>query len=227
MQPAPWKVAEVALGTALLALASLALVLPVNLVLARGGWSPGLRVTVLSAMLGILMLIISLLLGPVRHRAPISTLGLGRLPSAASHLLLLPLLVLGASLVFNSLYLNLVARGGLEALKPPSLPSGLGFHGSVLVVGFLLIVLWGPLTEEVFFRGYVFAGSLHRLGPAGAAFLSAALFALAHGVVGLLIPAFFTGLLLAWLYYRTRSLWASFTAHAAQNTLAFLATGIT
>ena len=223
MRYTPWKTWEAVLGVGLLALVTLAIVLPVSLAMGRGDWSTGLRLGVASGMLGVFMLAIPLLMGPVRHRASIATLGLGRLPSAASHLLLLPLLVLGASLVFNSIYVSLVARSGLEVLKLPSLPSGLGFHGNALMVGFLLIALWGPLSEEVFFRGYVFAGSVDRLGPLGAAFFSAILFALFHGVAGLLIPAFFTGLLLAWLYYRTRSLWTSFTAHAAQNSLAFLA----
>ena len=223
----PWKSSEVVLGIVVMSLVTLGIVLPINSVVVDESWSIGLRIVVVSGILGLTMLVISLLLGPVRYRVSLATLGLGRLPSQPSQLFLLPSLVLVVSLVFNILYVSLVTTSGLEELKPPSLPPSLGFHGSAVVVGFLLLVIWGPLTEEVFFRGFVFAGSVHWLGPTGAVFFSAFLFALAHMFVGMIIPALFTGILLAWLYYKTQSLWASFIAHAAQNTLAFLSSAIT
>ena len=223
----PWKFPEVVLGVIIMALATFGIILPINLIVVDESWSLSLRVALLSGILGLIMLSISLLLGPLRYRAPLGTLGLARLPSQPSQLFLLPFLVLVGSLAFNILYVSLVAMVGLEEFSPPSLPPGLGFHGSAVVIGFLILVIWGPVAEEVFFRGFVFAGSVNRLGPRGAAFFSAVLFALAHMLVGMIIPALFTGILLAWLYYKTRSLWASFIAHAAQNTLAFLSSGIT
>jgi membrane protease YdiL (CAAX protease family) len=35
-----------------------------------------------------------------------------------------------------------------------------------------------------------------------------------------MVPIFITGFLLAWLYWRTGSLWAAIGAHAGQNALA-------
>jgi membrane protease YdiL (CAAX protease family) len=42
--------------------------------------------------------------------------------------------------------------------------------------------------------------------------------------LGVLIPIFITGFLLAWLYRQTDSLWTSILAHAGQNAAALLAT---
>lgn len=223
----PWKSSEVVLGVVIMALATLGIVLTINLIVVDESWSLGLRIALLSGILGLIMLSISVLLGPLRYRASLVTLGLGRMPSQSSELFVLPFLVVLGSLAFNILYVSLVTTSGLEEFRPPSLPPGLGFHGSAVVIGFLILVIWGPIAEEVFFRGFVFAGSVNRLGPRGAAVFSAALFALAHMLVGMIIPVLFTGILLAWLYYKTRSLWTSFIAHAAQNTLAFLSSGIT
>jgi membrane protease YdiL (CAAX protease family) len=50
--------------------------------------------------------------------------------------------------------------------------------------------------------------------------VSSALFAAAHLSVGAAVPAFVSGMLLAWLYLRTRSIWPPVTAHALQNFIA-------
>jgi membrane protease YdiL (CAAX protease family) len=64
-------------------------------------------------------------------------------------------------------------------------------------------------------------GTVPRAGLWGVCGASALLFAFSHGAVGLLVPVFVSGLLLAWLFLRSRSLGASMTAHALQNALAF------
>ncbi|MED5568055.1 MAG: CPBP family intramembrane glutamic endopeptidase, partial [Chloroflexota bacterium] len=38
--------------------------------------------------------------------------------------------------------------------------------------------------------------------------------------IGVLVPIFVTGMLLAWLYHRTGSLWPGIAAHAGLNALA-------
>jgi membrane protease YdiL (CAAX protease family) len=45
-----------------------------------------------------------------------------------------------------------------------------------------------------------------------------------HLAPGVLLPVFVTGLLLAWLYHRTGSLWPCMAAHAGQNAIALAAT---
>jgi membrane protease YdiL (CAAX protease family) len=97
----------------------------------------------------------------------------------------------------------------------------------------LLVVLLGilslglaPIMEETFFRGFLFGGLRGRWGLLGAAFASGLLFALAHftGLSSLpLLPAIgIIGMLFAWAYYYTGSLFAPIGAHFLFNLVAFI-----
>ena len=88
------------------------------------------------------------------------------------------------------------------------------------VVTVIAIVAWGPFAEELFFRGFILAALIGPLGPLRAAAVSSALFAAAHVSIEAALPVFVTGMLLAWLYLRTRSIWPPVTAHALQNFIA-------
>lgn len=92
--------------------------------------------------------------------------------------------------------------------------------------GFVLfsVVVVTPITEEVVFRGFVYATLRRTLGPLAAIALSAAAFAAMHAYAFGLLPLFVIGFLLAYLYERTGSLWASVTAHAVNNLYALLIT---
>ncbi len=97
----------------------------------------------------------------------------------------------------------------------------------------LLIVLLGilslglaPIMEETFFRGFLFGGLRGRWGLLGAAFGSGLLFALAHftGLSSLsLLPAIgMIGMLFAWSYHYTDSLFAPIGGHFLFNLAAFI-----
>jgi CAAX protease family protein len=97
--------------------------------------------------------------------------------------------------------------------------------GPPLVVGLTILdtVVLTPIFEEIVFRGLVFATLRRRFGVPGAAVLSAGIFAIAHGygVLGF-AAVFWSGLLWAWAYERTRSLLPSIASHAADNLMASL-----
>lgn len=82
----------------------------------------------------------------------------------------------------------------------------------------LLIVLPGPLIEEVVFRGCLFASLRKRMGFWGSALISAGVFAIVHQqyVVGL-PGVVLIGLTCAFLFERTRSLRAAVILHACWN----------
>jgi len=90
----------------------------------------------------------------------------------------------------------------------------------------LLAVLVAPFAEEIFFRGFIFSGIGNRYGYGWGAILSALIFALVHVLtlwqLGVLVPIFLLGLLLAWLYMRTGSIWPCIFTHFAYNTIALL-----
>ncbi len=80
--------------------------------------------------------------------------------------------------------------------------------------------LVAPICEEIFFRGFAFAGLLKGMTLVPAILLSSAVFAVAHADLGSLIPLFIIGLALAWARWRTASLWPGIVIHVANNTLA-------
>ena len=95
---------------------------------------------------------------------------------------------------------------------------------------FLIVVLLAPFIEEVLFRGLVF-GNLRAKSSWVAYLVSAMLFALLHvwqfavvqqdlaGFV-VLLQYLVPGLVLAWCYDRTGTLWTAIGVHAAANALA-------
>lgn len=89
---------------------------------------------------------------------------------------------------------------------------------------FVAVVLVAPLFEEWICRGYLFGSLRERYGLRSSCLLSALFFGLIHGQPVPALNAFFLGLVLAWVYARTGTLWASILLHAAHNLLAWLLT---
>jgi uncharacterized protein len=87
----------------------------------------------------------------------------------------------------------------------------------------LLVVIAAPISEEVFFRGFLFGGLRGRMSFWPAAVISGLLFGLVHLPGGPLQvpPLVVFGVLLAWLYERTGSLGPPILMHAIQNTISF------
>lgn len=88
--------------------------------------------------------------------------------------------------------------------------------GFLILMRFSAIVV-APVCEEVVFRGYLYGVAKRYCGPVAAALSSALIFSAAHASVAALLPLALFGLLLAWLYERTGSLWAPIAAHACFN----------
>ena len=109
---------------------------------------------------------------------------------------------------------------GHRVTIPDRIPSSI--TGLWLIPLFPVLVLIGPLAEEMMFRGFSFRAfrTRFRFGPA--LLFSAALFSIAH-VTFLSLPyAFVDGLILGAVYERRRSLVATFTAHAVNNLAGFI-----
>ena len=132
----------------------------------------------------------------------------------------LPWLALLLSVVFTVLYAATVESFGVEHFLPPPIEGEFLGEGFSRGLNATVIVLWVPFAEELFFRGFLLAALVAPLGPVRAAVLSSVIFASGHLMLGVMVPFFVTGLLLAWLYLRTRSVWPPIMAHAAQNLLA-------
>ena len=176
-----------------------------------------------SAMLAATCLFLVLLLAAGRQR-PFRALGLrerrpvARAVTGVTGLLAgFPLIVLAwllMSLVWRILGWAPEQQPVLEAARTLS-------RKAFLVLVFSGVVL-APLTEEILFRGFLYATLRTHLGPRAAIAVSAAAFAALHGFAFGFLQLFIIGVLLAYLYEKTGSLAASIVAHAANNFYSFL-----
>lgn len=94
-----------------------------------------------------------------------------------------------------------------------------------LVAAGILIVVAAPIAEEIFFRGFMFAGLRNAVSIWPAALISALVWGSLHltaGNIGVAIQISILGLVLAWLYERSGTLWAPIVAHGINNTIAFI-----
>ncbi|SFW68824.1 CPBP family intramembrane glutamic endopeptidase [Chitinophaga sancti] len=90
------------------------------------------------------------------------------------------------------------------------------------VFSVMIIAVAAPILEEIFCRGIVLKGLLQNYPARKAIIYSALFFALIHLNPWQSIPAFFAGLFLGWIYYKTRSVIPGIIVHAVVNTTAVL-----
>jgi membrane protease YdiL (CAAX protease family) len=156
-------------------------------------------------------------------RQALGQLGIRRFaPSALGWMLL----ALFAYYVFAGLFASLV-------LEPQQDDIGeeLGVGGENILVAVLAVILiagLAPVAEELFFRGFIFAGFRSRFSFWPAALIGGALFGVVHVATGptAAIPLAVLGVALCWLYERTGSLWPCIFAHMINNGLALLILGL-
>lgn len=90
-------------------------------------------------------------------------------------------------------------------------------------MGYFVIGLLAPLTEEMVFRGAVLRSLLQwKQNPWVGIVISAILFALIHMNPVQMPHAFLVGLLLGWMYYRTDSIIPGVVYHWVNNTVAYV-----
>jgi membrane protease YdiL (CAAX protease family)/uncharacterized RDD family membrane protein YckC len=94
----------------------------------------------------------------------------------------------------------------------------------IAILAVLVIAVVAPVTEELFFRGFVFAGLRARWSLWPAAVAVGLIFGIVHAPTGLtaVVPLAGLGVALCWLYDRTGSLWPCVFAHVINNSLALL-----
>jgi membrane protease YdiL (CAAX protease family) len=79
-----------------------------------------------------------------------------------------------------------------------------------------------PIGEEIFFRGLLFNTLRIRYNLKLAIVVSSLAFALVHASPLAVVVIFPMGMLLAYVYHRTHSLWVTIVIHAVNNGLSFL-----
>lgn len=128
-------------------------------------------------------------------------------------------------LASNGLYAFIVSQFGWKDLEPPGVPTTLIGTGLYRIFNVAVIGVWGPLAEELFFRGFLLPALIPRFKVGGAVVISSAMFSISHGSFAVAIPILISGLILALLYVKSKSIWPSVTTHSAQNLLALAFAG--
>ncbi|MFM1556427.1 MAG: CPBP family intramembrane glutamic endopeptidase [Limisphaerales bacterium] len=83
------------------------------------------------------------------------------------------------------------------------------------------VVIMAPIAEELLFRGILYNTIKHTGYPLAGMIISAALFALVHGSLALMLPLFVMGFALAWVYEKSGSIIAPMVMHATFNAINF------
>lgn len=120
----------------------------------------------------------------------------------------------GISILIEQVYFHFVTEPNTQGDFQAAAQSGIA---SLLVLIFAGAVLT-PLGEEFVFRG-VIANALNRYGAWSGVLGSATIFAVAHGPSVILLNAFLVGLLAAFAFRRTGSLWPGVVIHVVFNGL--------
>ncbi len=98
---------------------------------------------------------------------------------------------------------------------PFLLPQGLTPLSELVM--FLLAGLVIPFAEELFFRGVLYTWLRQHFGFWVSALASAIIFGAAHGDIAIAAGVAVMGVLQAWVFERSHSLWTTFLIHAINN----------
>ncbi|MEE8369226.1 MAG: CPBP family intramembrane glutamic endopeptidase [Dehalococcoidia bacterium] len=221
----PWGTADIAKAIGFVVLGAVAILIPAVIAIALLDRPDSEAETLISlapslALEGLLVLVVvRFTVG--KYRCSWSDLGFR--PVERGGFWLPPLLVIGAWTIVVG-YFALVDVVGAGALADQSQFPDEAFKSPVVIplVGVLAIIA-APLAEETFFRGFVFRGMRNRWGLVGAAFASGLLFGVAHFLPILYIPFTLIGMLFAFGYVYSRSLWVPISAHLLFNSVSFIA----
>lgn len=87
-----------------------------------------------------------------------------------------------------------------------------------IFIAFASAVIISPVYEEIFYRGFIYRWLRARSGVGGALIWSSLIFTVAHIPTFNAMPAnFLGGIILAWAYERTNSIWPAVWVHGLTN----------
>ncbi|HEX9068794.1 MAG TPA: CPBP family intramembrane glutamic endopeptidase [Ktedonobacterales bacterium] len=149
-------------------------------------------------------------------RERLSALGLRQPEGARPWLLTLAAYVVALALSFgydavvNALKLN--AHTNADTLLATARVAPL-----TVMVTLAMGIIVAPFCEEIFFRGYFQPGLATALSALAASATATVVFAVAHFDLGSFVPLLLLGSVLAFVRWRTKSVWPGLALHAANN----------
>ena len=125
-------------------------------------------------------------------------------------------LVIGVSVVNQSIWQG---RGGSNPLLQIVLEEG---DGVALGIFFFTAAIAAPIFEEILFRGFLLPSLTRYMSTWGAIALSSVLFAAAHLSVSEILPLAVLGMVLGFVYTRSKNLLAPMMVHSLWNSATML-----
>lgn len=165
----------------------------------------------------------------------IEAFALGRVGTSGAHKAVSALWVAGLLLATRGFSIVYGMSARAAGFEPPLRAEGelarlFGAGWVGLALSIVLVVLIGPVVEELIFRGVllsafqgVLAGRWQTAGPWVASALTALVFAAYHFSAWLFLPTFVLGLALGWLTQSRGGLWPAIALHALYNLVPILA----
>lgn len=147
-----------------------------------------------------------------------------RLGYSVSWVIILMIVIYGVNTLYSYLItvLHLNIQTNDQLLLQQSKVAPLSTYATLFAA-----VIIAPFCEEVFFRGFVFPGLRHGMSLIWAIVISSLLFGVAHADPGSFPVLFVIGLALAFLRWRTQSVWPCIMLHMLNNAIAAFAIVLT
>jgi membrane protease YdiL (CAAX protease family) len=113
---------------------------------------------------------------------------------------------------------------GLESECTDQLPQAVLDNGRLVALAAVVAVVFAPVCEETFFRGFLFPGIARAWGLAPGIVLSGLIFSSAHLGVNIhktIIPIALVGAVFAYSYWRSGNIISTMAAHFTFNVISF------
>lgn len=190
----------------------------------RAGMSQNLVVIIANVV--IYALLLGLIIGAPRlllkKRTNKVTLGIARWPDFRDIWVSLVGVIIYFVGAYALFWLVATVVPGFDAAQEQDLGVSVLRPGAEMMIGFFLFVGFGPLIEELIFRGYLYGNLRRNRVPVWvAAIVVSALFGLAHGQWNVGLNVFVLSLLMVYAREKTGSIWAGVLMHMIKNGLAF------
>ncbi|MBI4219272.1 MAG: CPBP family intramembrane metalloprotease [Chloroflexi bacterium] len=219
----PWGVKEVFSGVVIAGAAVIAMLLFTSLAAGLPGTRyelEGRDALLVSIGFELFFALVAFWFAVVRRRGSLANLGFVRPTGNHPYVIAAVGWVLGLAATFA--WVAIAREMGWERFTPSDEARKVTDSGVSLWLALFVVGAVAPFAEEIFFRGFAYAGVRRELGIALGVVASAALFALFHVDPTVFVPTFIFGIVLAWVYIQTGSIWPAMFAHALNNAVALL-----
>jgi membrane protease YdiL (CAAX protease family) len=129
--------------------------------------------------------------------------------------------------VIYGIIIDLFNLDFLKTKCAEQIPSGVRDERALLAMASVVVIVFAPICEELFFRGFMFPGIARKWGVPAGIVLSGVLFGGAHLIPKSFIPIAGAGMVFAFAYWRSGNIFSNMLAHLAFNSvsIAFIAGG--